>query len=85
MRLAMTRERGGILVLRRAQDEDECNSTEPSVFLMLSLSKHEEEALEPYISPLRPCRWNSCLVRKRARLALSAWNPLGATKAWPAS
>jgi hypothetical protein len=31
-----------ILVLRQAQDEDELNSDALSVFLMLSLSKHEE-------------------------------------------
>jgi hypothetical protein len=31
-----------ILVLRRAQDEDEFESGDLSLFLMLSLSKHEE-------------------------------------------
>ena len=41
----MTRERGSILVLRQAQDEDEWNRTEPSFFLMLSLSKHGEDTL----------------------------------------
>ncbi len=33
---------GCILVLRQAQDEDEFTSANLSVFLMLSLSKHEE-------------------------------------------
>ena len=34
-----------ILVLRQAQDEDEWEIPNPSPFLMLSLSKHEEVAL----------------------------------------
>jgi hypothetical protein len=38
-----------ILVLRQAQDEDEFEIPKPSVFLMLSLSKHEEA---PTLSPV---------------------------------
>ena len=35
----------GILILRQAQDEDDWNCAYLSIFLMLSLSKHEEVAL----------------------------------------
>ena len=38
---------GNILVLRQAQDEDRLQSADPSFFLMLSLSKHEEVSNPP--------------------------------------
>ncbi len=40
---------GSILVLRQAQDEDELQSANPSFFLMLGLSKHEEVSNPPMV------------------------------------
>ena len=40
-----------LLVLRQAQDEEEWNSADLSLFLMLSLSKHEEAPLTQSCPP----------------------------------
>ena len=74
-----------ILVLRQAQDEDEFTSANLSIFLMLSLSKHEEAVhpnpnqtryrSRPPVFPAQPL-----ILLATSRLSARVWVPAFAGK-----